>query len=79
MAHGHQTPGGGFQGGVILATALLLIYLSADYMTMRAVGPDGLIELAEALGAAGFALIGLGGLVFGRRVPGELPRQGHAR
>ena len=85
VAHGHQTPGGGFQGGVILATALLLTYLSADYMTMRAVGPTWLIELAEGLGAAGFALIGLGGLVFGsaffenflgKGTPGELPSAG---
>jgi multicomponent Na+:H+ antiporter subunit B len=85
VAHGHQTPGGGFQGGVILATALLLTYLSADYMTMRAVGPTWVIELAEGLGAAGFALIGLGGLVFGsaffenflgKGTPGELPSAG---
>jgi multicomponent Na+:H+ antiporter subunit B len=65
VAHGHQTPGGGFQGGVILATALLLTYLSADYMTMRRVGPTELIETAEGAGAVGFVLIGLAGLVFG--------------
>ncbi|MEA2455631.1 MAG: multicomponent Na+:H+ antiporter subunit [Thermoleophilaceae bacterium] len=65
VAHGQLTPGGGFQGGVILATALLLIYLSADYMTMRAVGPSSLIELAEGLGGAAFALIGLSGLIAG--------------
>jgi multicomponent Na+:H+ antiporter subunit B len=65
VAHGHQTPGGGFQGGVILATVLLLVYLSSDYVTFRAVGPTWLIELAEGMGAAGFALIGLSGLVFG--------------
>jgi multicomponent Na+:H+ antiporter subunit B len=65
VAHGQLTPGGGFQGGVILATALLLIYLSADYATMRAVGPTSLIELAEGLGGAAFAAIGLSGLVAG--------------
>jgi multicomponent Na+:H+ antiporter subunit B len=65
VAHGQLTPGGGFQGGVILATALLLIYLSADYMTMRAVGPVALIELAEGLGGAAFVVIGLSGLVAG--------------
>lgn len=65
VAHGHLTPGGGFQGGVILATALLLVYLSSDYMTMRAVGPTSLIELAEGLGGAAFAVIGLSGLVAG--------------
>jgi multicomponent Na+:H+ antiporter subunit B len=81
VAHGHQTPGGGFQGGVILATALLLTYLSADFTTMRAVGPTWLIELAEGMGAAGFALIGVSGLVageaffqnvLGKGTPGEL-------
>jgi multicomponent Na+:H+ antiporter subunit B len=85
VAHGHQTPGGGFQGGVILATALLLTYLSADYMTLRAVGPSRLIELAEGLGAAGFVLIGVAGLVagdaffdnvLGKGTPGELPSAG---
>jgi multicomponent Na+:H+ antiporter subunit B len=85
VAHGHQTPGGGFQGGVILATALLLTYLSADFMTMRAVGPTWVLELAEGLGAAGFALVGVSGLVFagaffenflGKGTPGELPSAG---
>jgi multicomponent Na+:H+ antiporter subunit B len=64
VAHGHQTPGGGFQGGVILATALLLTYLAGDYLTMRRVGPIGRIEGAEGAGAAGFALIAVAGLVF---------------
>ena len=81
VAHGHQTPGGGFQGGVILATALLLTYLSADYMTMRRVGPTWLSELAEGVGAAGFALVGVAGLVaggaffenfLGKGTPGQL-------
>jgi multicomponent Na+:H+ antiporter subunit B len=63
--HGHQTPGGGFQGGVILATALLLVYLSDRYRTLRQVGPVWLVELAEALGGAGLVLIGVAGLVFG--------------
>jgi multicomponent Na+:H+ antiporter subunit B len=81
VVHGHQTPGGGFQGGVILATVLLLVYLSADYTTMREVGPLEVIELAEGLGAAGFGLVGLSGLIaggalfeneLGAGVPGQL-------
>jgi multicomponent Na+:H+ antiporter subunit B len=64
VVHGHQTPGGGFQGGVILATALLLVYLSDQYRTLQRVGPIWLIEFAEAIGGAGLALIGLGGLIF---------------
>ena len=65
VIHGHQTPGGGFQGGVILATALLLVYLCDQYRTLRRVGPLWLNELAEAIGGAGLVLIGLAGLVFG--------------
>lgn len=85
VLHGHQTPGGGFQGGVILATALLLTYLSADYMTMRRVGPTELIEAAEGAGTVGFVLIGLAGLIFGsaffqnvlgKGVPGQLDSAG---
>ncbi len=62
-AHGHLTPGGGFQGGVIAATALLLVYLGSDYATMRRVRPIKLVETAKSAGAAGFVLIGLAGLL----------------
>ena len=65
VLHGHQTPGGGFQGGVILASALLLVYLSDTYVTLRRVGPMALIEFAEALGAAGLAILGFAGMLAG--------------
>jgi multicomponent Na+:H+ antiporter subunit B len=65
VAHGQLTPGGGFQGGVILATALLLVFLSDQYITLRRVGPMALIEAAEGVGVVGFALIGLAGLIWG--------------
>jgi multicomponent Na+:H+ antiporter subunit B len=65
VIHGHQTPGGGFQGGVILATALLLVYLSDQYATLRRVGPPALNEMAEALGTASLVVLGLAGVVFG--------------
>jgi multicomponent Na+:H+ antiporter subunit B len=61
--HGHLTPGGGFQGGVIAATALLLVYLGSDYATMRRLRPMALVATAEGFGAAGFVLIGVGGLL----------------
>jgi multicomponent Na+:H+ antiporter subunit B len=65
VVHGHQTPGGGFQGGVILATALLLVYLSDTYVVVRRVGPMALIEMAEALGAGSLGLLGFAGLIWG--------------
>lgn len=64
VVHGHLTPGGGFQGGVILMSAFLLIYLAGTHLRMRGMKPIEGMELAEGLGAAGFVLIGVGGLVF---------------
>ncbi|MBV9453849.1 MAG: hypothetical protein JOZ19_06995 [Rubrobacter sp.] len=65
VVHGHITPGGGFQGGVILAAALILVSLAGRYPAMRRVRPIPLVELADAGGAAGFVLVGLGGLIAG--------------
>lgn len=65
VTHGHVTPGGGFQGGVILAAALILVSLAGRHLAMRRVRPTPLVELADAGGAAGFVLIGVGGLIAG--------------
>jgi multicomponent Na+:H+ antiporter subunit B len=64
VVHGQITPGGGFQGGVILATAPLGAFLAGRYLRMKAIAPHVLVELGDALGAAGYALLGLSGLVF---------------
>jgi multicomponent Na+:H+ antiporter subunit B len=63
VAHGHLSPGGGFSGGVVLATAALLVYLSGEYVTLRRVSPERLLDAAESTGAGGYATIGLLGLV----------------
>jgi multicomponent Na+:H+ antiporter subunit B len=65
VVHGHLTPGGGFQGGVILAAALLLVYVAGQVLALQRVRPVELVELSEAAGAAAFVLIALAGLVFG--------------
>jgi multicomponent Na+:H+ antiporter subunit B len=65
VTHGQLTPGGGFQGGVILAGALLLVYTAGQALALERVRPGGLVELADAAGAAAYALVAIGGLVFG--------------
>jgi multicomponent Na+:H+ antiporter subunit B len=62
--HGQLTPGGGFQGGVVLAAGPVAILLAGRYLSMRSVAPKRLLESADAVGATAYALIGLGGLVF---------------
>jgi multicomponent Na+:H+ antiporter subunit B len=64
VTHGHLAPGGGFQGGLPLAAAAFLAFLAGQYVAMKTVAPHALVEAGEAIGAAGFALVGVGGLVF---------------
>jgi len=65
VTHGQMTPGGGFQGGVVLASAPLLVYLAGDFRMFQKIVSHYLAEFAEALGLGGFALIGVAGLAFG--------------
>jgi multicomponent Na+:H+ antiporter subunit B len=56
--------GGGFQGGVMLAGVLLLVFFAGRLLVLDRPRPIALIELAEAAGALAFALVAVGGLVF---------------
>lgn len=64
-SHGQLTPGGGFQGGLILAGALVLVFLAGRRLAMERVRPIAVVEVAEGVGAAGFAALGVGGLLAG--------------
>jgi multicomponent Na+:H+ antiporter subunit B len=64
VVHGHRTPGGGFQGGVILAAALLLVYVAGQVLALPTDRPVDLVELTEALAAAAYGLVAVGGLIF---------------
>jgi multicomponent Na+:H+ antiporter subunit B len=65
VSHGAITPGGGFQGGVVLAAALLIVFLAGEYLAMKRLAPHAVVEATEAAGAAGYGLVGLGGLIAG--------------
>lgn len=65
VAHGHLTPGGGFQGGTILASGIILVYLAGAYRTFRALRPQERSDVLDALGAGGFVVIGFAGLLGG--------------
>lgn len=65
VTHGQLTPGGGFQGGVILATAPLVVYIAGDFRTFKRITNQSLTEFAEGAGIFGYAAVGLIGLIVG--------------
>jgi multicomponent Na+:H+ antiporter subunit B len=64
-SHAQASPSGGFQGGVVLATAFILIYLAGRYLAFERVSPVDLTDVVEAVGAGGFAAIGISAVVMG--------------
>jgi multicomponent Na+:H+ antiporter subunit B len=64
-SHAQTNPSGGFQGGVILATAFMLIYLSGEFLAFRRLSPVALLDGAEALGAGAFVAVGLAAVAQG--------------
>jgi multicomponent Na+:H+ antiporter subunit B len=65
VVHGQLTPGGGFQGGVILAAGAMAMLIAGRYLALKHVAPEAAIEGLESVGAAGYAAIGLAGLILG--------------
>jgi multicomponent Na+:H+ antiporter subunit B len=64
-SHAQTNPSGGFQGGVVLATAFVLVYLSGEFLAFRRLSPVALLDAVEAIGAAGFAAVGLTAVIMG--------------
>ena len=64
-SHAQTSPSGGFQGGVVLATAFILIYLSGEFLLFRRVSPADVTDAVEAVGAGGFAAIGISAVAMG--------------
>jgi multicomponent Na+:H+ antiporter subunit B len=61
---GHNTPGGGFIGGLVLASAIVLLYLSNDIETVQKSLPLD-FKLVAATGVLLATGTGLGSLLFG--------------
>jgi multicomponent Na+:H+ antiporter subunit B len=64
-SHAQTNPSGGFQGGVILATAFILVYLSGEFLVFKRVSPEALTDAVEGIGAGGFAAVGLAAVPMG--------------
>ncbi len=63
--HATTTPGGGFQGGVIVATSLLMAYVGETYPGWRRIVRSQALDWSEAGGAFLFAAMGFAPLFLG--------------
>lgn len=57
--NGHLTPGGGFQGGAVIASGIVLLFLALPYAKLR----HGLLSALESLSGFGYVVVGVLGLV----------------
>jgi multicomponent Na+:H+ antiporter subunit B len=64
-SHAQTNPSGGFQGGVVLASAFVLIYLAGEFIVFERFSPVALTDVVEAVGAGGFAAVGLSAVLMG--------------
>lgn len=63
IVRGHLSVGGGFQGGVLVAAAAVLVYVAGRYRQMTRLLPHQVLDAGETVGAAGFAGVALVGVV----------------
>jgi len=57
--NGHLTPGGGFQGGAVIASGVLLMLLANPHMEVS----HKLVAFIESLSGIGFVVVGVLGLI----------------
>jgi len=50
IMHGHYSPGGGFQGGVILGASLILLLITYGYQDARSRVPEKLLTVFSGVG-----------------------------
>jgi multicomponent Na+:H+ antiporter subunit B len=62
VAFGYITPGGGFPGGVVLAGAILVLYLVGSHRDYRPFRNEHVLDPLETTGAGGYVVTGLAAL-----------------
>jgi multicomponent Na+:H+ antiporter subunit B len=65
LTHGHYSPGGGFQAGVILGASFILLAIAFDLRAILARLPESLFRPLSALGVAFYIGLGVVCLILG--------------
>lgn len=64
ILHGHLSPGGGFQGGVIVASAVVLVYFAYGNEGLKKTFKLDVLKKGEAIGALMYSAFAFIGIVF---------------
>lgn len=77
IVHGHLSPGGGFQGGVVIASAFLLLFLANPNMNLK----HSILSFGESISGVSYVLVGIIGLLklnilFGNFLPHPISQIG---
>ncbi len=67
IAHGEISPGGGFQGGVLLASGFVLYGLVFDLSELESILPRRITDSIACIGVALYAGVGMVGVLGGYR------------
>ena len=65
ILHGHLSPGGGFQGGVLMAGLVVLLYLGHGYETTVNTLSYGLLHKGEGVASVVYVALALMGVAVG--------------
>ena len=65
IMHGNSSPGGGFQGGVLMAITLLMFFLAYGWKGMEKTFHDGFLHNSESLAEIVYIAVGMVGIFAG--------------
>ena len=66
VVHGHLTPGGGFQGGAVMATGLVMILVAHAWETVQGAFKKDLLKTLEGVALVLFLGTAISGFVMGK-------------
>ena len=62
IAHGHLTPGGGFQGGAVVVSGVVMLLVAFSSKELKKSLRERTLSIMESTGALIFAILGFAGL-----------------
>jgi len=72
ILHGHLSPGGGFQGGVLMVAVVVLIYLAYGYKITTAALSFGFMHKFEGFASIMYIVFAMIGVVYGANFCGNV-------